>query len=294
MPKRDWEEVKTIIDAKSSGLLIDFISSGESFLPNSSMLNPFDENEQNFSAKQLEKKKPGSWIPLYSPKSLSNFFLKNKISPIRSGKAAFFLYKGEMFFNLCNVNYIKKPASKYKPIDSFIPLTLKSNFQRNENAYLNKAVSLGIINHFVDGDHYNIFRQEIINKSSNRLLYGQFGKIMLTEPMYFLTRKAKKAINPGFQFEIDLVLENEKEIIIFEAKMSATPQLSFYLLERDYPLIYFKKLTGEEKQIRTIFIDIIYSKHGEEYRLIEFFFKNDVFDDLMIKKQFSYPNNTKP
>ena len=288
MPKKDWEEIKTTIDNKSPDLLDNFINSDNIFLPNKQTPNPFSVTEGNFTAQHFNKSKPGSWIPLYSPKTLSNFFLENNISPIRSGKAAFFFYKGNIFFQLTKVPYIEIQVAECEHIESFIPLTLKSNFQRNENAFLNKAVALGIINHFVDGNHYSVFKKEIKNNRTCRLLYGQFGKIKITEPILFLTTKTDKEIMPGFQFEIDLVLENEDEIIIFEAKMGKKHQPSFSLLQLYYPLIYFKNLTGNQKKIRTIFIDITHNQQSEDYRLIEFVFINNQFDNLTINKAIHY------
>ena len=46
-----------------------------------------------------------------------------------------------------------------------------------------------------------------------RLLYSQFGKIKIIDPIQFDTIKGSKSINSGFQFEIDLVLEKRDEII---------------------------------------------------------------------------------
>jgi len=37
-----------------------------------------------------------------------------------------------------------------------------------------------------------------------RLLYSQFGKIKITDPLRFDTSKGSKSINSGSQFEIDL------------------------------------------------------------------------------------------
>ena len=42
---------------------------------------------------------------------------------------------------------------------------------------------------------------------------GEFEKIKITNPLKFKTKKGSKTINPGFQFEIDLVLENRDETI---------------------------------------------------------------------------------
>jgi len=81
------------------------------------------------------------------------------------------------------------------------------------------------------------------------LLYCQFGKIKITNPLQFKTTKGSKSINSGFQFEIDLVLENRDEIIIFEAKTGEKPFSDFSLLQLYYPLIYLRSIIEEPKPI---------------------------------------------
>lgn len=288
MAKKDWTEIQTTLEAVAPELLKAFIHSQEIFFPEERFSNPFDSSSGNFSATQFGKEKPGNWIPLYHPKELSSFFYDNKISPVRSGQAEFFFYRGSVFFDLQTLDYTEVTKEAYKPIESFVPLTLKVDFQRNENAYLNKAVALGIINHFIDGDNFTIFEKEISNRTNTRLLYGQFGKIKLTTPVTFKTTKGSKAIKEGFQFEIDLVLENEDEIIIFEAKTGSKPRDHFSLLQLYYPLIYFRQLTKEAKKIRTVFIDIVTPKGSEEYRLVEVNFVEDCFDKVETRQFFCY------
>jgi len=288
MSKADWDEVKETFNKKSSSILINFINSDETFLPNTKDLSPFEPTNQNFSAKQLNKSKPGNWIPLYHQKDLSNFFIQNKIFPIRSGQAEFFFYKNSIFFDLNKVQFEKVEPSQYQAIEDFIPLSLKVNFQRNENAYLNKALALGVINHFIGNNETILFEKEIKHKNHTRLLYGQFGKIKITEPMYFKTTKESKLIKEGFQFEIDLVLESKDEIIIFEAKMGDNDRDSFSLLQLYYPLIYFRKLIGKEKKIRTIFIDIVTNKQKENYKLVEFDFIDNCFDTFEVNNALTY------
>ena len=288
MAKKDWEEIQHKLEAAAPELLEKFIDSDASFFPSEAFKNPFQDTAENFSATQFNKPKPGSWIPLYKTTHLSNYFTNNKLYPVRAGQAEFFFYKGDIFFDLQNINYTAISSDDYHPIDSFVPKTLKVKFERNENAYLNKAVALGIINHFVDGDHYSVLKKTIHNKTNTRLLYGQFGKIKLTTPLTFKTSKGNKTINPGFQFEIDLVLENEDEIIIFEAKTGAKPQKTFSLLQLYYPLIYFRQLLGNEKKIRTVFIDIVTDKGIENYQLIEVLFNSGNFDEIEILKCFYY------
>lgn len=214
MAQTDWTEVLEIISEAKEDYLSDFLASGELFLPNGSQPNLFNAANGNLSASQLGKSRPGSWIPIYHPKELPSFFHDNRVTPVRSGQAEFFFYRGSVFFDLQALDYSAVDKNAYGPIESFVPLTLKVDFQRNENAYLNKAVALGIINHFVDGDDFAVFEKEISNRTNTRLLYGQFGKIKLTTPVTFKTTKGSKAIKEGFQFEIDLVLENEDEIIM--------------------------------------------------------------------------------
>ena len=288
MAKKDWEEIEQALNTVNPDLLTDFLDSNGPFFPCDDFRNPFTANSNNFSAAQFNKAKPGSWIPLYKNSDLSKFFSSNNLYPVRAGQAEFFFYRGSIFFDLQNIDYKEITPEQYKPIDSFVPSTLKVNFQRNENAYLNKAVALGVINHFVEGENYNILETTIHNKYGNRLLYGQFGKIKLTNPLTFKTSQGSKTINPGFQFEIDLVLENEDEIIIFEAKTGPKPQKSFSLLQLYYPLIYFRELLGNDKKIRTVFIDIVTTDKKEDYRLIEIDFSADLFDLIQIQKQMLY------
>jgi len=288
MAKKDWEEIEQTLNTISPTLFDNFLDSDTPFLPCNDFQNPFTANSNNFSASQFSKEKPGKWIPLYKSSDLSQFFSSNNLYPVRAGQAEFFFYRGTIFFDLQNIDYEEITPEQYKPIDSFVPSTLKVNFQRNENAYLNKAVALGIINHFVEGDDYNILETTIHNKHGNRLLYGQFGKIKLTNSLTFKTTQGNKTINAGFQFEIDLVLENEEEIIIFEAKTGPQPQKSFSLLQLYYPLIYFRELLGSKKKIRTVFIDIITMENREEYQLIEIIFSTDFFNLIQIQKQVHY------
>ncbi len=44
---------------------------------------------------------------------------------------------------------------------------------------------------------------------------GEFGKTKTTNSLQFKTSKVNKPINPRFQFEIDLVLENRSEPTIY-------------------------------------------------------------------------------
>jgi len=288
MSQKDWKEVRNIIDNLSPGLFKKFLDSEEIFLPNQSMPNPFNQYKSNFSASDLGKGKPGQWIPVYYIKDIPEFFRENSMVPVRAGPAEFFFYRGRVFFDLENVNFVNVDTGKINPIESFIPITLKAKFQRNENAYLNKAVALGYINHFVDGIGLAVFEHEITTKKYKRLLYGQFGKIKTTNPLQFKTRKGNKTIKPGFQFEIDLVLENKDEIIIFEAKTGSEPFKNFSLLQLYYPLIYLRTIIRESKPIRTIFIDITTVGEKENYRLLEVCFKDDNFDDVEIVNAFKY------
>ena len=92
-------------------------------------------------------------------------------------------------------------------------------------------------------------------------------------------------------FEIDLVLENEDEIIIFEAKATPKGSTSFSLLQLYYPLIYIRSILNESerrKKIRTVFIDIVSHPDTEIYRLIEFRFKDNCFDQWEVVKAFQY------
>ena len=288
MSQKDWKEVQKIIEKKSSGFLENFLISDDIFLPNISLPNPFNTKHSNFSASDFEKSKPGQWIPVYYEKDIPDFFRDHNIVPVRAGSAEFFFYKGTVFFDLNSILFKTIDSTKTQPIESYIPSTLKAKFQRNENAYLNKAVALGYINHFVDERELSILKKEIQTGKRKRLLYGQFGKIKISTPLQFKTTHGSKPINPGFQFEIDLVLENKDEIIIFEAKTGDTPFINFSLLQLYYPLIYLRSVIEESKSIRMIFIDITTVGERETYRLLEIHFKNDMFDDIEIIAAHTY------
>ena len=288
MAQKDWEEVRKIIDLKSSGHLEYFLTSEQVFLPNNLLPNPFNADHSNFSASDLGKGKPGQWIPVYYIKDIPDSFRESNVVPVRAGPAEFFFYKGEMFFDLESINFKKIDTGKINSVESYIPVTLKANFQRNENAYLNKAIALGYINHFVDDVGLTVFEHEIETKTHKRLLYGQFGKIKITNPLQFKTSKGSKSINSGFQFEIDLVLENRDEIIIFEAKTGNKAFKNFSLLQLYYPLIYLRSILQEPKPIRTIFIDITTTQNSETYRLLEIYFKDDMFDEVEVLSACEY------
>ena len=291
MAQKDWEEVRKIIELQSSGLLEKFLTTEQIFLPNDLLPNPFNVNHSNFSASDLEKGKPGQWIPVYYLKDISEYFRENKMIPVRAGQAEFFFYKGRVFFDLESINFKKINTDNISPIESYIPATLKAKFQRNENAYLNKAIALGYINHFVDDGELAVFKHEIETGNHKRLLYGQFGKIKITNPLQFKTSKGSKSINSGFQFEIDLVLENRDEIIIFEAETGSKPFKNFSLLQLYYPLIYLRSIIEEPKPIRTIFIDITTINDSETYRLLEIHFKDDMFDEVEVLSSCEYHKN---
>jgi hypothetical protein len=219
MAQKDWIEIIKKFDIKDKEFIQNFLTSKDSFCPSENYLNIFDkENPYNsFNSKNLKKPKPANWIPIYKKEDLSSFLLKNNLMPIRSGAGEFFFYKGNIFFDLTKIKFKTINSNQIKPIEEFVPLSLKVDFQRNENAFLNKALALGIINHFVGRDDLKVLNREIHNKNGTRLLYGQFGKIKTSFDLIFKTTKSCKIINGGFQFEIDLVLENEDEIFIFEA-----------------------------------------------------------------------------
>jgi len=206
--------------------------------------------------------------------------------PVRCGQAEFFLYKGNVFYDLSRITFIDTKIKNIQRVEDFFPLTLEY-FHKNENAYLNKALSLGIINNFLDSNRLQVFKKEIQNKDYRRLLYGQFGKIKTNFELEFKTTKGNKTINKGFQFEIDLVLENKNEIIIFEAKQGVKRRTSFCLLQLYYPLLYLTKITNNKKKIRTIFIDIE-TKTQEKYMLTEYVFKGLIFDDYRVVQAVEY------
>ena len=290
MAQKDWIEIIDKFNILNSTYINDFLFSNESFAPSENFHNIFDNDNpyNNFSSINLKKSKPGNWIPIYKEEDLSEFLLKNNLMPIRSGQGEFFFYKGNVFFELNKVDFENIDTKNLKPIENFIPLSLKVDFQRNENAFLNKAVSLGIISHFVGTNDLKIIKKEIYNKNNKRLLYGQFGKIKTTFDLIFKTSKNCKIINKGFQFEIDLVLESKNEIFIFEAKSGDKFRNNFSLLQLYYPLIYFQFITLYRKKIRTIFIDIVKDKNKEIYRLVEFEFKNNNIDKYKVLNTFQY------
>jgi len=149
-------------------------------------------------------------------------------------------------------------------------------------------MALGIINHFIDiYKPLHILKTKITTKKYSRLLYGQFGKIKLTNKLIFQTSKGCKIIEPGFQFEIDLVLENQNEIFIFEAKCGTSERGNFSLLQLYYPYIYFKSII-KNKSIRTFFIDIIETNNGEYYKFLEIKFIKDFFDKVKLVKSCKY------
>ena len=288
MAQKDWEEVQKIIEFESPGFFEDFLASDQTFLPNDSLPNPFNTDHSNFSASDLGKGKPGQWIPVYYLKDIPESFRDNKIVPVRAGQAEFFFYKGNVFFDLEHTKFEKIDTTKINPIESYVPATLKATFQRNENAYLNKAIALGYINHFLHESGLAVFEQVIGTGDHKRLLYGQFGKIKITNPLQFKTTKGSRSINSGFQFEIDLVLENRDEIIIFEAKTKERPFTNFSLLQLYYPFIYLRSIIEEPKPIRTVFIDITTIKNSETYRLLEVHFKDDLFDQVEVLSASTY------
>lgn len=288
MAQKDWEEVLEIIELQAPGFFGDFLESDHTFLPNDLLSNPFNKINTNFSASDLSKGKPGSWIPVYKFNDISEYLRVNKIVPVRAGQAEFFFYKGNVFFDLDSTEFEKIETAQISPIESYVPATLKAKFQRNENAYLNKAIALGYINHFLDESGLSVFEHEIKTGNHKRLLYGQFGKIKITNPLNFNTTKGNRFINSGFQFEIDLVLENKDEIIIFEAKTADRPFKNFSLLQLYYPLIYLRSIIEEPKPIRTVFLDITTTKNIETYRLLEVHFKDDLFDQVEVFSASEY------
>ncbi len=285
MAKKDWIE---IINKFNQDYLYNFLNSNYQFFPSEQFLNPFNNSLDNFNSNNLNKSNPSHWIPIYQKDDLSDFLLENNLMPIRSGSGEFFFYRGNIIFDLTNITFAHISTNKTKQIDKFIPLSLNVDFQRNENVYLNKAVAFGIINHFIEDNKLKVFETELQNKNNSRLLYGQFGKIKTSFDLFFKTSTGCKLINRGFQFEMDLVLESEDEIIIFEAKSGEKETKTFSLLQLYYPLIYLQMITTYIKKVRTIFIDITAINHIEEYRLLEIEFKNSNFDEIKILKTNKY------
>ncbi len=284
--KIDWDEIINSFIKKDKDYINVFLKSKDVFLPNKNGINIFNSISNVFSAKQLKKDKPGNWIPIYKQEDLSEYLILNNLMPVRCGQAEFFFYRGNIIFDLTQLIFVNMEIENVKRIEDFYPLTLE-NFHKNENAYLNKALAIGIINDFLDSKTLQLFKKEIQNKYYRRLLYGQFGKIKTNFELEFQTTKGNKTINKGFQFEIDLVLENKNEIIIFEAKQGLKERKSFSLLQLYYPLIYLMKITNNKKRIRTVFIDIE-TKGSEIYKLTEFQFNNLNFDDCTIIQAVKY------
>jgi hypothetical protein len=278
MAQKDWNEVLDLFEQKAPGYIGEFAKSEELFLPGENRPSPFGGSSGNFSAAELGKPNPGSWIPVYKKEDLPPRLHELGLMPVRAGQAAFFFYRGDIFFDLTEQPFTSVDASAIEPIADFVPMTLKADFQRNENAYLNKALSLGYINHFLSQERLHVLRRTVHNPSGDRLLYGQFGKIKTTRPLLFETSQGSRTIREGFQFEIDLVLENRDEIIIFEAKTGSKPTKSFSLLQLYYPLIYLKSILEEPKPIRTVFMDITATDGSESYRMLEVVFEGGMFD----------------
>lgn len=277
MAQKDWHEVLNLIEETAPGFWDDYMAGGELF-------------SRNFFAKELGKEKPGNWIPVYKKEHLPEWFHEKKIMPIRAGQAEFFFLKGDVFFDLADYAFSDCPVDTIEPLEEFFPATLRADFQRNENAYLNKAMALGYINHFIESDVLHVLKREIATQRRTRLLYGQFGKIRTTVPFSFATSAGSRPINPGFQFEIDLVLESPTEIIVIEAKCGSKPVTSFSLLQLYYPLIYFRSVLKEKKAIRTMFIDIVADGKKEAYRMIEVSFADEQFDSVHVIKNAVYTN----
>jgi hypothetical protein len=286
MPKQDWKTIITTINTKSPTYLKNFLASNEVFCPNRGYENVFDPTANAFSSKHLNKPKPANWIPIYKRDDLSDYLLENGLMPVRCGQGEFFFYRGEIVFDLREVEQEEVAMETIESVEWFVPLTLQ-RFHRNENAYLNRALALGVLNHFLDSRSLDVFEEKIVRADYRRLLYGQFGKIKTNFELEFKTTKGSRPINRGFQFEMDLVLENEDEIIIFEAKQGSKARENFVLLQLYYPLVYLSTITQKQKRIRTIFIDIE-SKEQEVYRLTEFCFCDGCFDEVEVLKSVVY------
>jgi len=295
MAQKDWIEILDNFNAKDKNFINNFLNSKDSFCPSENHVNIFDEDNQfnNFNAKNLNKPNPSNWIPIYKKEDLPSFLIENNLTPIRSGAGQFFFYKGNIFLDLTKIEFKNIDSSKIKDIEDFIPLSLQVDFQKNENAYLNKAMAIGIINHFLNRTDLKVLNQKIYNQNGSRLLYGQFGKVKTTFDMIFKTTKNCKLIKSGFQFEMDLVLESEDEIYIFEAKSNSQYTKTFSLLQLYYPLVYLQFITTYRKKIRTIFIDITIQNNKEIYRLVEFDFKQNNIDEYKILKSHKYKTEDK-
>lgn len=291
MSKKDWNEIIETINLKDNNYLSNFLNSKEVFLPNKTQKNIFKNNIlEDFSKEDFDKEKPQNWIPIYKESDVNDFMIKNKIWPVRSGQGKFFFYNKEIIYTINENDFEFVDLSKIKKIDSFIPETLRNNILRNENLFLNRAVAYGIINHFVEEEKIKVFKKEIINKSYKRLFYGQFGKLKTNKTIDFKTSNGFRKIEKGFQFEVDLILESENEIYIFEAKQDKiNKRKTFSLLQLYYPLIYLNTFI-KDKPIRTIFIDINSEEGKDSYRLLEIKFENNCFDLVKKVKAWKYTN----
>ena len=83
LAKNDWIEIIDIFYKTHNSYLESFINSSDIFCPNPEQINLFDHKQSVFSAKQLNKEKPGNWklgilynitsakIPLLHPKAIN-------------------------------------------------------------------------------------------------------------------------------------------------------------------------------------------------------------------------------
>ena len=132
MAQKDWTEVLGLFEEKAPGYIEGYAGSGELFLPSEKRPNPFG-GSGNFSAAELGKPKPGSWIPVYKREELPPRLHKLGLMPVRAGQAEFFFYRGDIFFDLTEQPFTSVDTSTIEPIADFVPMTLKADFQRNEN-----------------------------------------------------------------------------------------------------------------------------------------------------------------
>ena len=73
--------------------------------PSSKQKNIFDATHNTFSAKHLDKSSPANSIPIYKRDDLSEYLLENQLMPIRCGQGEFFFYRGEIVFDLREVEH---------------------------------------------------------------------------------------------------------------------------------------------------------------------------------------------
>ena len=166
MPKQDWTQIINIFESKQEDYLKSFLVSNEVFCPSKSYENIFDKTCNAFSAKLLGKLNPANWIPIYKRDDLSEYLLKNNLMPVRCGQGEFFFYRGEIIFDLTILEYDQVLTSKIESVETFMPLTLQK-FHRNENAYLNKALAMGILNHFLDSKSLKVFEEVVIRDANS-------------------------------------------------------------------------------------------------------------------------------